>query len=127
MGSSDGSSDGCSSDLQHKDRIAKDSRRFGVSIGIAVCAHGSTALRTLMSRADKALYSAKSTGAGCLLEPSPHAPHLQLVHQSPAIAEARTLPICLARKNALTDMKSDERRGGKACVSTSDITWVPIN
>src|SRR3546814_15619788 len=43
---------------QHKYRIAKDSIRFGVSIGIAVCAHGSTDLRTLMSRADKALYSA---------------------------------------------------------------------
>src|SRR3546814_16624751 len=55
---------------QHKYRIAKDSIRIGVSIGIAVCAHGSTELRTLLSRADKALYSAKSTGAGCCLEPS---------------------------------------------------------
>src|SRR3546814_17826518 len=38
---------------QHKYRIAKDSIRFGVSIGIDVCAHGTTDLRTLMSRADK--------------------------------------------------------------------------
>src|SRR3546814_1201423 len=70
---------------QHKYRIAKDSIRFGVSIGIAVCANGSTDLRTLMSRADKALYSAKYTSEGGLLEPYTHAPHFQLVHQSTSI------------------------------------------
>src|SRR3546814_17229533 len=78
---------------QHNYRIAKDSIRFGVSIGIAVCAHGSTDLRTLMSKADMALYSATSTGAGCLVEPSPHAPHLPLGHQTHTIAEDRPLSI----------------------------------
>jgi diguanylate cyclase (GGDEF)-like protein len=41
---------------------------LGVSIGIAVSARGADDLQALMGRADAALYQAKATGVGCLLE-----------------------------------------------------------
>ena len=51
-----------------------DGSGIGVSIGIAVSPHGVADLQTLMGRADAALYRAKTTGAGCLLEgPAPPA------------------------------------------------------
>lgn len=44
---------------------------IGVSVGIAVSPHGAADLQALMGRADTALYRAKTTGAGCLLEGPP--------------------------------------------------------
>ncbi|HWL47096.1 MAG TPA: diguanylate cyclase [Sphingomonadaceae bacterium] len=41
---------------------------LGVSIGIAVSTRGADDLQALMGRADAALYQAKATGVGCLLE-----------------------------------------------------------
>jgi diguanylate cyclase (GGDEF)-like protein len=48
---------------------------IGVSIGIATSPHGAADLEAMMGRADTALYRAKTTGVGCLLEgPAPPAP-----------------------------------------------------
>jgi len=79
--------------VEHEYRIDQNDMTvgIGVSIGIAACSDGSSDLQTLMGRADTALYKAKSTDAGCLLEGVAPTPHLKLVPPAPA-ATRRSLP-----------------------------------